>query len=71
MNDKYFYYFVYNDKDELLYIRTFDKNNPPTKLNNKTIKYLKFSFARKDEKFTTDLLNGDYQPKYRRIVFSK
>ena len=64
------FFFIYSNKEKLLFIGFFNKENPPIKFKNTTIKYLKYSFPIQDKEIYLDLLRKVYSPKYSKIVFS-
>ena len=64
------FFFIYSNKEKLLFIGFFNKENPPIKFKNTIIKYLKYSFPIKDKEIYLDLLRKVYKPKYSKIVFS-
>ncbi len=64
------FYFVYSNKEQLLYIGNYTQENPPKIFNNTSIKYLKFKFPIKDKNFVKQLLHNAYKPKFSKIVFS-
>ena len=54
------FFFIYSNKEKLLFIGFFNKENPPIKFKNTIIKYLKYSFPIQDKEIYLDLLRKVY-----------